>query len=268
MGDRLVLYRSLLRRLKALDYRFQTMSHYMDSVSRGEIFEHPVCLLRNDVDSDPAGAARMFAIDREEGVRATYFFRLSTLDVGLVSRIAGYGRDVGYHYEEIATLVRKKGLRRAADVDTHLDVIRDDFRDNLSLFRDRTGVSPRVVAAHGDFLNRRLGVTNRHLLTPELRQELGIVADAYDPVLHHDLAARYSDRPAPQWWYPSDPVQALAARPRSVSILVHPRQWVCNPVANAKLGATRIAHELAWRARHSRREAAVMARKSRHDNME
>lgn len=249
MGDRLALYRALLRRLKELDYRFHTMSRYVDALSRGENFAHPVCLLRNDVDSDPEGAARMFAIDREEGVRATYFFRLSTLDADLVSRIAGYGRDVGYHYEEIATAARRLGLARASEIEPHIEAIRGAFRSNVIRFNEQTKIQPRIVAAHGDFLNRRLGITNRHLLTPALRHELGIVADAYDPVLHGNLDARYSDRPSPLWWYPADPMEALAARPATVSILVHPRQWVCNPAVNTKLSLTRIAHELAWRVR-------------------
>lgn len=249
MGDRLALYRALLRRLKELDYRFHTMSGYVDAVSRGDSFANPVCLLRNDVDSDPAGAARMFEIGREEGVRATYFFRLSTLDAGLISRIAGYGRDVGYHYEEIATAARRLGLRSAGEIEPHMDSIRAAFRKNLRGFRERSGVTPRIVAAHGDFLNRRLGITNRELLTPALRKELGLVADAYDPVLHGALAARFSDRPAPVWWHPADPFEALASRPATVSILVHPRQWVCNPGVNAMLTFTRVEHELVWRAR-------------------
>lgn len=249
MGDRLALYRALLRRVKALDYRFHTMSGYLDAISRGETFTNPVCLLRNDVDSDPLGAARMFEIDREEGVRATYFFRLSTLDVGLISRIAGYGRDVGYHYEEIATAARRLGLRRAGEIDSHMVSIQAAFRKNFREFGERTGVAPRIVAAHGDFLNRRLGVTNRKLLTPALMSELGIVADAYDATLHDRLAARFSDRPAPTWWYPADPFEALGSRPSTVSILVHPRQWVCNWAENTNLTLTRVKHELVWRAR-------------------
>ncbi|MGH6887907.1 MAG: hypothetical protein ACREHF_01700 [Rhizomicrobium sp.] len=249
MGDRLALYRALLRHLKALDYRFYTMSHYLDALSRGNTFVEPVCLLRIDIDSDPGGAARMFEIDREEGVRATYFFRLSTLDARLASRIAGYGREVGYHYEEIATAVRRLGLAHPNEIEAHMDAIRAAFRSNVIHFRERSGIAPRVVAAHGDFLNRRLGTTNRHLLTPALRAELGIVADAYDPELHDRLAARFSDRPAPLWWYPADPMQALASRPPTVSILVHPRQWVCNPLENANRAFTRLTHEIAWQIR-------------------
>lgn len=257
MGDRLALYRALLRRLKALGYRFHTMSDYVDAASRGETFAYPVCLLRNDVDSDPAGAARMVACDREESVRATYFFRLSTLDAALVARITAHGGEVGYHYEEIATAARRLGLTRAGEIDRNMDAICAAFRNNLIHFRERARLGPRIVAAHGDFLNRRLGIANRHLLTPALRSELGIVADAYDPVLHDWLAARYSDRPAPQWWHPADPMQALASRPATVSILVHPRQWVCSPAANAKLAITRASHEIIWRFRAARSNASA-----------
>ncbi|MGH6878930.1 MAG: hypothetical protein ACREHV_16340, partial [Rhizomicrobium sp.] len=108
---------------------------------------------------------------------------------------------------------------------------------------------PRVVASHGDFINRRIGVANDYLLTRQLMDELGIVADAYDPRVHANCQVRFSDRPAPQWWQPADPMQALGGRPATVSILVHPRQWAYNPTVNIRLAARRLCEETAWQWR-------------------
>jgi hypothetical protein len=249
MGSRLPEYRNLLRYLGDAGYEFRTLSEFVLATDRGESIERPVCLLRNDIDSDPAGAARMFACDRDEGVRATYFFRLSTLDPALARRIVDHGGEVGYHFEEIATVAGRLGLQSRQQIDAHMELIRDEFRSNVHRFHARTGIYPRIVAAHGDFINRRLGIPNQYLLNRSLLSELGIVADAYDERIHANLKARFSDWPAPQWWNPQDPMIALHGTPASVSILVHPRQWVCNPLLNVRLAVTRLSKETAWRSR-------------------
>ena len=242
MGSRLAEYRALLSHLKQLGYQFRTMAEFVEAVDRGEGFIAPVCLLRNDVDSDPHGAAKMFDCDGEAGVRATYYFRLATLDPALAERILAYGSEVGYH-------AKRLGLRTAKEVEERLEAIRDEFRRNVARFRAQSGVALRTVASHGDFANRRLGVPNHHLLTPALLRELGIDADAYDRRIHAGLAERFTDCPPPQWWKPADPLVALAARPATISILVHPRQWTCAPVLNLRLAVLRVAEEAGWRAR-------------------
>jgi hypothetical protein len=246
MGSRMEAYRALLRALKANDYRFCTMSEFIRDAGHDVHHESPVCLLRNDIDSDPAGAAEMFACAREEGVRATYFFRLSTFSPELIRKISADGSEVGYHFEEVATVARRLGLRSKPEVDAHLETIRGEFRSNVIEFGVRAGLRPRLVASHGDFINRRIKVPNQYLLTKSLMDELDII-DAYDQRIHAGLAARFSDWPAPRWWQPTDPMKVLRNRPATVSILVHPRQWTCNPPLNIRLAAARIVQESIWR---------------------
>ena len=255
MGSRLAEYSALLGRLKQLGYRFCTMAEFLTAGDNHS--PSPVCLLRNDVDSDPRGAARMFDCDRAAGVRGTYYFRMSTLDPAFAARIAASGGEVGYHFEEIATIAKRLSLRSKDEVAAHMERVRDAFRENVATFRHRSGLPLRTVASHGDFANRRLGVPNQQLLTETLLHELGIVADAYDQRIHAGLAARFTDCPPPQWWKPDDPMRALEPRPATVSILVHPRQWICNPAANLRLTAQRVAEEAAWRMRSVRHAGQV-----------
>ncbi|HEX9159351.1 MAG TPA: hypothetical protein VF835_03910 [Rhizomicrobium sp.] len=252
MGSRLAEYTALLERLKELGYRFCTMTEFIGIADRGEAPASPVCLLRNDVDSDPRGAAQMFECDRRVGARATYYFRLATLDRALAARMAACGSEVGYHFEEIATIAKRQTLRSKEDVLEKLDVIRDEFRRNVAIFRERSGVPLHTIASHGDFANRRLGVPNQELLTPALLNELDIVADAYDRRIHAGLAARFTDCPPPQWWKPDDPMRALVKKPATISILVHPRQWICHPAANLRATFRRVWEEADWRRRAPR----------------
>lgn len=249
MGNRLALYRDLLDHLKEAGYSFRTLSEFAEAVDRDETLTAPVCLLRNDIDSDPRGAAQMFACDRAAGARATYFFRLSTLNAELATEIRACGGEVGYHFEEIATVAKRFGLHSPGQVDAYIDLIREEFRSNVRRFATVTGATPRVVAAHGDFVNRRMGIPNHYLLDRKLLDDLGILADAYDPKVHGNLQARFSDWPAPLWWNPADPVTALHDRPATISILVHPRQWICNPTLNLRLDTQRLWEEIGWRWR-------------------
>jgi hypothetical protein len=249
MGSRIHRYRALLSFLVETGYGFRTLSEFAETVDGDNAVSLPICLLRNDIDSDPATAALMFACDREAGARVTYFFRLSTLDIGLAKEISASGSEFGYHFEEIATVAKRLGLRSRKHVDAHMDLIRREFRENLLRFGEITGMAPRVVAAHGDFANRRIGVSNHYLLDRNLMDELGILADAYDAKIHGNLQARFSDWPAPQWWNPADPVDVLRDKPSTISILVHPRQWACNPILNVRLDARRLCEEASWRVR-------------------
>jgi len=248
MPDRLPQYGRLLSIIRDRGFRFSTMAEFAELVKSGRPIEGPICVLRVDVDSDPNGAGGMFEQECALNIRSTYYFRLSTIDQALIRKMVGHGTEVGYHFEEIASFVRRRGLRRRQDVTVALPELREQFCRNFDRFSRETGVSPRTVAAHGDFLNRRLGVTNNEILDSVLMAELNIVAETYEPWLVSRISARVSDRPAPQWWHPCSPMEALENRPDVLCVVVHPRQWVRNPWLNMWLDLQRGAAEIEYRA--------------------
>jgi len=254
MPDRLEAFRKLLREIAGKGYRFTTLDAFASVIKSANVPDGPLCILRMDIDSDPAGAGRMFDIASAEGVCATYYFRLATLDAHLANRLRSQGSEVGYHFEELATCAKRMGLRTPEDIEANLEPMRDAFRRNVILFRDAMGECPRTVAAHGDFLNRRIGVKSQRMVDSALLDECGIAAEAHEPWLLRAIDARVSDRPAPLWWYPQSPEKALTASPRVIHILVHPRQWTRAPLLNARLDLERGMEEVIYRWRRARRK--------------
>lgn len=246
MPDRLAEYRDLLRSIATEGYTFSTVEAFASNVIAGFLPPERTCVLRADIDSDLVGAARMFDIAAVEGAHGTYYFRLSTLDRSLAQRIRAQGSEAGYHFEELAAFAKRHGLRSAEEVEAHVPAMRDEFRRNVMRFRDATGEFPRTVAAHGDFLNRRFGIRNNQIIDRPLMDEFAILAETSEPRLMGAVTARVSDRPAPRWWHPQSPIEAMSDSPSVLYILVHPRQWVRAPLHNIRLDLQRGTDEAAY----------------------
>jgi hypothetical protein len=186
----------------------------------------PRLVLRHDVDTDPATAAAMWRIERDLGIAGSWFFRLSTRDDMLMSAIAAAGGEVGYHYEELATIAKARRLRTRDEALAALPAAREQFRANLEAMRDGTGLPMRVAASHGDFVNRLLEVPNWEMLQdPAFRREVGIDLEGYDDELLGRMPFRTSDTAPPKRWRDEDPTLLVSRNLPVVYVLVHPRHW-------------------------------------------
>lgn len=210
-------------------------------------------ILRHDVDTDVPTAMAMFLLEKELGIRSSFYFRLQTVDVALMRLIEQCGGEASYHFEEIATVAKQKGLCDRVQVFEHMQEIRGVFRQNFTQLRESVGVPLLTVAAHGDFVNRLLKVYNQELLSDELRYDLGIEGETYDPALNEGIASRYSDRPFPSFWSPSHPCNDIDLAVPVIYLLVHPRHWYArahiNLADNWQRALEGIRYRLATRAR-------------------
>jgi hypothetical protein len=223
----------------ALSAGYETLP--LGEFARHETTADRVLLLRHDIDSDLATAARMWRIEQRLGVRGTWFFRLSTWDDDLIAEIAGGGSEVGYHYEELAALALRDGARTREAALALVDEARDLLRVNTAAVRRRSGLPLTTFASHGDFANRQTGVANTALLDDQaLRAELDVRVEAYDESVTARFDARASDRGYPQLWVPADPLEALRAGAGVIEILVHTRPWGAARLANARLDLARL----------------------------
>jgi hypothetical protein len=106
----------------------------------------------------------------------------------------------------------------------------------------------RIVASHGDFVNRRFGIPNSVILAdPDFRKHVGVDLETYDDALLRCLPRRYTDAPHPRYWEPTDPAAAIRDGEPLISLLVHPRHWHCDPMVNARDDIGRVIEGLSFK---------------------
>lgn len=199
-------------------------------------------ILRHDVDTDRGTARAMFEIERSLGIAGSWFFRLATLDLALMTSIAGSGAEASYHYEELATVAKARRLRTRAAAVAAIPEALDQFASNIERLRAATGLPMHVVASHGDFVNRRLGIANWEILADRAtRAAVGVDLEAYDPALMDRVTARHSDTLHPVYWTPEDPAGSIGQGEPVVHVLVHPRHWRTARRVNAVDDLRRVA---------------------------
>jgi hypothetical protein len=249
MPSRLGLFNRLLQ--TALDHGYETHSvcsfwHLLKN--RSQVPGKKYLILRHDVDTDAVTARRMWKLEQNHGMVSSFYFRLSTLSPALMKDMHAAGAEASYHYEEVATVSKQKGLTTADEVHRELPHIREMFRRNLFRLREQTGLPMLTVASHGDFANRKLGITNTIILADKaFRIEVNIAAEAYDRILMDHVTSLHSDKPYPVFWTPDDPLNAFRKGKEVVHILTHPRHWRVAPAVNMLDDLGRLSHGVRYR---------------------
>jgi hypothetical protein len=248
-AERLGDFEALLTAALERGYRTMTLSAFAETAPAAD---DRILLVRHDIDTDVARARRMWQIEQRLGVVGSYFFRRSTWDVGFMCELAAAGNEVGYHYEELADLVKEQGAATAAQARALIDASRERLDARLEQLRAASGLPLEVLAAHGDFANRAVGVTNVELLADSaFRAQIGARLEAYD--IEPRVSARSSDGIPPMRWIPDDPIVAIRRGERVVEVLVHPRSWGRAPAANARADLVRVREGCLYGLRRARR---------------
>lgn len=243
MPSRLASYEALVDEARSRGYAQLSVRsfHGLPAASDMRALVH-----RHDIDSDLRTARKMFDIETRYGVQASYYFRLSTLDFGLMREIEAAGSEASYHYEEVADFAKRHHLRDPAAVRSRFPEIAELFAANFTRIEQQLGSKMSTVASHGDFANRRLAIINHELLRDQaLRQRLGIACETYDSALLKRFDLYLSDRPYPQYFHPMSPFAALGRHER-ICFLTHPVQWETNWSESTRCNLRRLYEEVAW----------------------
>ena len=150
--SRLKEYRCFLAFAIGRGYEVCSIPHFWRLTERGRIQPmDKLLILRHDIDSDIETTRAMWRVERELGIKSSYFFRLSTVDVPLMQELEACGGSVGYHFEELATVAKHRGLKTREQAMEDLPYMRDLFERNLTRLRDQTSFpcisSPHMVTS-------------------------------------------------------------------------------------------------------------------------
>lgn len=246
MPSQLTTYEQIVSAAQQAGYTQTSVRGYFDLLTKGHRPLEKVLVHRHDIDTDLRTTRKLFDIEKKHGIKSSFYFRLSTLDFSLMQEIEEYGSEASYHYEELATYAKVNKIKDPITLRSRMAEIRSTFAANFSCIEQRLGKKMRTVASHGDFVNRRLKMSNTEVLDDAaLRQSCGIVCETYDRALLDHFDIYISDRPAPQLYCPMSPIEALRKYPR-ICLLTHPRQVETNWKENTKDNLYRLYEGLAW----------------------
>lgn len=233
MKNRFEEYKNILENFLENGYKFITIDEY-----RYIRFDNKdkIVILRHDIDSDLRIAKEMFYIERNLGIKSTYYFRLYTIDIDFMRLLDDYGNELGYHFEEIASFAKKHNLKTKEEVYKYFPIIREELEDNIKNFID-LGFNLKSICSHGDFKNRELGIRNKEILNEEILDKYNII-EAY--TIEDTLDMRIADTQYLDVWVGGSLEDMINNKSRSNLILIHPRAWDSNFCTRLKLDFERL----------------------------
>lgn len=246
MPSRLPEYEKNIKILLDNDYEIITVRDYYHKLENNSLNTKNYFINRHDIDTDTLTAKEFFKIEKKYGVKATYYFRLSTLDFKFMKELEKCGSEASYHFEEIATYCKEKHIKDKGTALKHLPQMKEMFKKNFLNIEKKVGRKLETVCSHGDFVNRALDITN-NILTQDilLRKELGIKCETYDDILMKSFEIYIADRPHPVYYYPKSIFEVIGQK-NIICMLSHPRQWKSSPIINSIDNIKRVWEAFQW----------------------
>ena len=244
MPSRLNEYETVLRTLNQEGYKHITFREYKKLLDTDNL-DGRYFINRHDIDTDIATAKEFFKIEKKYNAKASYYFRLSTLDFKFMKEIEDYGSEASYHFEEIAQFCKDNHIKSRDEVINRLDDIKKIFIENFKIIKNG-GMQLQTICSHGDFVNRKLQITNNEITKDEnLRKELGIICETYDKDLMDSFEIYVSDKQYPIFYSP-DSIFNYIGEKDTICMLTHPRQWRTNFIINTIDNLKRIYEGFRW----------------------
>lgn len=99
-------------------------------------------IIRHDVDRIPRNALKMASLENRYNIHTTYYFRMRkhTFIPSIINKIAAFGHEIGYHYEDLS--IAKGNYDHAINL----------FNDHIDRFRQVSCI--KTIAMHGSPLSK------------------------------------------------------------------------------------------------------------------
>lgn len=245
LPNRFKEYELILQFALESGYTILSVIDYYDLKKTSQLLMDKIIVCRHDIDTDPNSAQDFFKIEKELGVKSSYYFRLSTLSPKIMTEIEDYGSEASYHYEEISDFCKKYKIKDRESIFREMKKIQFNFIENYLSIKKRIPVKMRTVCSHGDFVNRYLKTFNSELLDLCVREKCGIECEAYDPIIKNGVLS-ISDSSAPDFWLYESILVAIARREKIINLLTHPRHWRAAHWENTKDNFNRVVQGILY----------------------
>lgn len=212
-------------------------------------------ILRHDVDLKPQNSLETAIIESKLGIQGTYYFRMvpESFNVEIIKKIADLGHEIGYHYENMDSVVsrfKRKGIKFKDSEEERtriIDAAYEEFCENLERFRK---ISPiKTICMHG---SPRSMWDNKEIWKKYDYRKLGIIGEPYLDIDFNEVfyltdtgrrwdGFMYSVRdrvPQQQKWIEqglvfrttNDIIKAVNENrfPSKAMITIHPQRWTDN----------------------------------------
>ncbi len=156
----LEIYKRLLQSAIDGGYTLTSVEDYLLNKDRYK----KIFMLRHDVDRLPENSLLTAQLQKELGVKGTYYFRIvkGSFHPHVIEKIAALGHEIGYHYEDVA--LQRGDLEKAFQ----------KFREHLMWVKKYYPV--KTICMHGSPLSKW---DNRLLWTKYNYHDLGIIGEPY-----------------------------------------------------------------------------------------
>jgi hypothetical protein len=179
------IYSGLIASLKKAGY---VLLPFIDYISNGSDFDRCV-VIRHDVDRKPGNALVIAKIEKDAGIKASYYFRMvkESYDENIIRQIMDMGHEIGYHYENLSEISKQKreirkqnrenrneerGKREKEFRDKLLELAIEKFELNLRRLRKLYPV--KTICMHGSPLSK---YDNKKMWEKYDYKDYGIIAD-------------------------------------------------------------------------------------------
>lgn len=165
---RLKTYETIIKSLIDEGFLFKTIQD--NSVSKSKYVR-----LRHDVDKLPSNSLTFAIIEKELGIKGSYYFRIQekSFDKRIINMIHDLGHEIGYHYEDLDLVWRSNRIKSIEEKEIVNSAILS-FETNLSKIRRIAPV--KSICMHGSPRSRW---DNRLLWKYYDYKDFGIISEPY-----------------------------------------------------------------------------------------
>lgn len=202
------------------------VTSYIDYLENYKDTDKKVIILRHDIDHTPVKARIMFEVEKKNNVKATYYFRWSTIDYDLAKEMNDSGFEVGLHYETLATYCLKNNINSINN--EVIEKAKEELKKEIKEFKEKTGINIKTIANHGHPKNVEIGASNNVLLENEIYKNFGIVSEAYDKDFYKNVNTHIMDNNILTNYgfsYKSNPIDSILRGDKVIVFLAHPQHW-------------------------------------------